>query len=138
AKAKKDADKKALEEAQQKAQELDEQAAQLGEEATDLEQKLDELAKKEKRLETQIATQNEIQEELRKQLAAIKPAANTATKNVNAGGSSSQVIEQWDASWTKQEKRDFIIERAFNGDLDAFVKQLSQEFKDSLEFAGAA
>ncbi|HHF2973032.1 TPA: hypothetical protein ACPJ0I_003996 [Vibrio diabolicus] len=138
AKAKKDADKKALEEAQQKAQELDEQAAQLGEEATDLEQKLDELAKKEKRLETQIATHNEIQEELRKQLAAIKPAANTATKNVNAGGSSSQVIEQWDASWTKQEKRDFIINRAFNDDLDAFVKQLSQEFQDSLEFAGAA
>ncbi|HCM0797992.1 TPA: hypothetical protein N2826_003953 [Vibrio parahaemolyticus] len=81
AQTKKNADATALEEAQEKAQELEEQAALLNSEATDLEIKGDEVEMRIKRLQTQIDTQNEIQDELRKQLAKKQAPAATATSD---------------------------------------------------------
>lgn len=104
AQAKKNADAAALQSAQEKAQELEEEAAQLNTEATNLEIQGDEVDARIKRLKTQISTQNEIQDELRKQLAkkqasvaAVEPASASdepasATVEPESNGSIDPVV----------------------------------------------
>ncbi|UTZ44617.1 hypothetical protein [Vibrio campbellii] len=92
AQAKKNADAAALQSAQEKAQELEEEAAQLNTEATNLEIQGDEVGARIKRLKTQISTQNDIQDELRKQLAA--KLAPTATNTEFDGLNTSTVADR--------------------------------------------
>lgn len=104
AQAKKNADAAALQSAQEKAQELEEEAAQLNTEATNLEIQGDEVDARIKRLKTQISTQNEIQDDLRKQLAkkqasvaAVEPASASdepasATVEPESNGSIDPVV----------------------------------------------
>ncbi|HCG7330463.1 TPA: hypothetical protein NJ407_004075 [Vibrio parahaemolyticus] len=113
AQAKKNADAAALEEAQEKAQELEGQAAQLNSEATDLEIKGDEVEMRIKRLQTQIGTQNDIQDELRKQLAKKTTPATTDTsdaidfESLKAGGASSKAINDYIESNFEFGSKDF-------------------------------